>query len=49
MTLISDEDVDKEAIFLALETVEDKILDAIQILEVLIIIIIYVKRGGKTN
>ena len=47
MTLMSEEDVDKEAILLALETVEEKRLDAIQILEDLIII--YVKRGDKKN
>ena len=46
MTLMS-EDVDKEAILLALETVEEKRLDAIQILEDLIII--YAKRGDKKN
>ena len=37
MTLMSEEDVDEEAILLALETIEEKELDAIQILEVLII------------
>ena len=47
ITLMSKEDADKEAIVLALETVEEKRLDAIQILEDLIII--YVKRGDKKN